>query len=167
MYASTPATAAAVATLSAGRPIPAATTRASGDGDWRVFHAPHLRSVDVLGLRFQPRYVVSDAGRAIRSDVHWAWAGLGGWVSAAGTLETAGSDSVVLFSDFWTSGEGAEPGALPEPPLSGFDAFVQSVGRAGFLPSLSRFPVRFYDAAAGVTVFEFPPLRALIAAKRV
>jgi hypothetical protein len=37
----------------------------------------------------------------------------------------------------------------------------------GFVASLSRFPVRFMDAAAGVCVFEFPPLRTTIAARRV
>jgi hypothetical protein len=32
----------------------------------------------------------------------------------------------------------------------------------GSVASLSRFPVRFMDAAAGVCVFEFPPLRTTI-----
>jgi hypothetical protein len=37
----------------------------------------------------------------------------------------------------------------------------------GFLPSLSRFPLRYMNADAGVCVFEFLPLRTTIAARRV
>jgi hypothetical protein len=46
-------------------------------------------------------------------------------------------------------------------------AAINGIGRLGFLPSLSRFPVRFMDAQAGVCVFEFPPLQTVIAARRL
>jgi hypothetical protein len=46
-------------------------------------------------------------------------------------------------------------------------AAINAIGQLGFLPSLSRFPVRFMDAQAGVCVFEFPPLQTVIAARRL
>jgi len=167
LYASTPETAAAVAALTVNT---GGGNAAAWDGDWRVFHAPHLRSVDALGFRFRPvRYIISAGGTHIRSDVHWSAWGAAGWLCAEGRLAQRDGAVEVLFDSFWAAGESGEAPANPFAAggtPSNWDSVVQSVGSAGFVASLSTFPVAFLDAEAGVTVFSFPPLRTLIAAAR-
>ena len=174
LYAATEETAAAVRTLVQSQPGPAdaAAAAALGDGTWEVFFGPHFRRVEPLA-RFRPvRYVVSGGGTRMRSDVHYQLPGASGWLSTEGGVAASGDGSVsVLFETFWL--EGDAPAPRPDNPLtsgapvSAQAAAINAVGRLGFVPSLSRFPVRFMDAQAGVCVFEFPPLNTVIAARRV
>ena len=172
LYAANEQTAAAVSTL-VSQPHPDATAAvALGDGRWEVFFGPHFRRVEALA-KFRPvRYVISDGGRRMRSDVHYEMLGTAGWLSTEGSVKANGDGSVnLLFETFWVEGDSAEPRAdnplTSGAPVSASAALVNAVGKLGFLPSLSRFPVLFMDAQAGVCVFEFPPLNTVIAAKRV
>ena len=166
LYASTPAVEEAVAILCNSPPESSVVASGLWDGTWEVVHAPHLRSVDALGVRFTPvRYVVSGTGSCCRSDVHWNFLGASGWLSAAGTLHASGVAVELLFTEFWVSGECEEARPFPtgsEATL--LDHCIQAVGRLGFVPSLSVFPVAFLDE--GITIFSFPPLRTLICAKK-
>jgi hypothetical protein len=163
MYSSTPAVAEAVAQLCREPPL-SVEASARWNGTWEVVHAPHLRSVDALGVRFIPvRYVLSENGRFLRSDVHWSALGASGWLCAEGELSTSGTSVDLIFRSFWTSGDSAEPRDYPRNGTV-LDQLVQAVGTLGFVASLSRFPVSYLDEE--LAVFSFPPLRTLICAKK-
>jgi hypothetical protein len=174
LYAATEETAAAVNTLVQSQPGPADASAAAtlGDGKWEVFFGPHFRRVERLA-KFQPvRYVISGGGTRMRSDVHFELPFASGWLSSEGGVEANGDGSVnVLFETFWLEGDSPEPRAenplTSGAPVPAQAAAINGIGRLGFLPSLSRFPVRFMDAQAGVCVFEFPPLQTVIAARRL
>jgi len=172
LYAANEQTAAAVDTLVSQPQPDAAAATALGDGRWEVFFGPHFRRVEALA-RFRPvRYVISDGGRRIRSDVHYEMLGLKGWLSTEGSVKVDDDDSVnLLFETFWVESDAEEPRAgnplTSGAPVHASAVLVNAVGKLGFLPSLSRFPVLFMDAKAGVCVFSFPPLNTVIAAKRV
>jgi hypothetical protein len=98
--------------------------------------------------------------------------GLKGWLSTEGSVKVDDDDSVnLLFETFWVESDAEEPRAgnplTSGAPVHASAVLVNAVGKLGFLPSLSRFPVLFMDAKAGVCVFSFPPLNTVIAAKRV
>lgn len=172
LYAATEETAAAVRTLvqSQSGAANAGAAVSLGDGTWEVFFGPHFRRVEALA-QFRPvRYVIS--GTRMRSDVHYSLLGAQGWLSSEGGVEANEDGSVqVLFEQFWVEGDAAAPREdnplTNGKPVSAQTAAINAIGRAGFLPSLSRFPVLFWDSQAGVCVFEFPPLNTVIAARRV
>ena len=175
LYAATEETAAAVSTLvrSQAGQADASKVAALGDGRWEVVYGPHFRRVEALA-QFRPvRYVISGGGTRMRSDVHFALPfAASGWLSSEGGVAANDDGSVsVLFETFWLEGDSPEPRAdnplTSGAPVSPQTAAINALGRLGFLPSLSRFPIRFMDAQAGVCVFEFPPLQTVIAAQRV
>ena len=172
LYAANEQTAEAVNALVSQPQPDAAAAAALGDGRWEVLYGPHFRRVEALA-RFRPvRYVISDGGRRMRSDVHYEMFGLAGWLSTEGSVKANSDGSVnLLFETFWVDGDSEEPRAdnplTSGAPVPASAALVNAVGKLGFLPSLSRFPVLFMDAKAGVCVFSFPPLDTVIAAKRV
>lgn len=147
-----------------------------GDGDWRVFAAPHIvRLATPLGVLFHPlRYVIRDG--TISSDVrHRGRFVPDGWLSASGTVQAAESrvcEGMVRpacrigFDTFWV-GAGAsadEPRAGPGSRV--VDKAINAVGKLGFVDAIATFPVLFYDERAGVVIFQFPPLKSNIAAFR-
>ena len=90
--------------------------------------------------------------------------GLDGWVDTGGEPPAEPWASFIKFDDFWWDVgpdlEAAPSAADPSPA----EAAVRAVGRAGFLPALSVFPVAFLDA--DLCVFSFPPLGVRIVARR-
>jgi hypothetical protein len=153
LYAATPSTADAVNTLVASRAGASddAAAMAAGDGTWEVFYAPHMRTSELLSARFRPvRYVLSQRGTRMRSDVGYALpGGAAGWLSAEGSVAARGDGGVdVLFETFWVEGVDAsagDGGALPPPrvdnPLTGggavspLEAAVNAVGQAVRAPA--------------------------------
>ncbi len=149
LYAATSATADAVNTLVASRAGASddAAAMASGDGTWEVFYAPHMRTSELFSARFRPvRYVLSQAGTRMRSDVGYTLpGGAAGWLSAEGSVGARGDGGVdVLFETFWVegvdvaagSGYGALPPPRPDNPLVGgaavssLEAAVNAIGQA-------------------------------------
>ena len=122
-----------------------------------------------VGVTFKPvRYVIK--GNQIRSDVHFAGpGGISGWLCSAGVVRASRDDAVeIVFDSFWTAEEGLAPRGNPavaQQVVQMGDRIVNSIGRLAFLSSFAVFPVHFYDHAAGICIFEFPPLRVCIAAK--
>ena len=148
---------------------------ARSDGVWEVCVMPHmLRLSAPLGITFRPvRYSLKDG--KIRSDVRFRLPGgiVRGWLSSSGSVNaTARSDHDgaaidLVFDRFWIDlNDGDVPKDFVD-CVSAVDKAVDAVGKAGFLPSFAFFPVHFFDAKSGTCVFEFPPLRSNIAAKRV
>ena len=149
-----------------------------GDGDWRVFCAPHIvRLATPLGVLFHPlRYVIREG--TISSDVrHRGRFVPDGWLSASGTVRATDSQTCegmmrpacrIGFDTFWV-GAGAsadEPREFPGEGSSVIDAVINAVGKLGFVDAIATFPVLFYDERAGVVIFQFPPLKSNIAAFR-
>lgn len=147
-----------------------------GDGDWRVFAAPHIvRLATPLGVLFHPlRYVIRDG--TISSDVrHRGRFVPDGWLSASGTVQAVESrvcEGMVRpacrigFDTFWI-GAGASADEPRAGPGSGVvDKAINAVGKLGFVDAIATFPVLFYDERAGVVIFQFPPLKSNIAAFR-
>ena len=147
-----------------------------GDGDWRVFAAPHIvRLATPLGVLFHPlRYVIRDG--TISSDVrHRGRFVPDGWLSASGTGQAAESRVCggmvrpacrIGFDTFWV-GAGASADEPRAGPGSGVvDKAINAVGKLGFVDAIATFPVLFYDERAGGVIFQFPPLKSNIAAFR-
>lgn len=173
LHAAGPAEAAAVAALVRAPPAASlASAVAASDGRWEVVYAPHIQRLSApFAATIKPlRYTLSQSGTRLRSDVLCSAPFGSSWLSAEGRVELRGDAVDVLFESFWVrSGEAGEPLGNPltsGAPVSALDSLINAVGRLGFVPSLSRFPVRYIDSE-GLTVFEYPPLATTIAARRV
>jgi len=151
-----------------------------GDGEWRVFCAPHIvKFAGPFGVRFAPLRYVIDRGE-IRSDVRHGGIVPDGWLSASGRVSATAPYALdgrqrpacrIEFDTFWI-GSKAGDSATPrdDPNASGeansVDRAINAIGKVGFLESIATFPVLFYDDDAGIVVFQFPPLKSNIAAYR-
>ena len=147
---------------------------ARSDGVWEVCVMPHMLNLSApLGIRFKVRYSLE--GGKIRSDVRFRGpGGIGrGWLSSSGRVEPTsrtdhdGAAIDLVFERFWIDLEDGEDPKDFADCVSAVDGAIDAIGRLGFLPSFAFFPVHFFDAKSGTCVFEFPPLRSNIAAKRV
>ncbi|CAE7207348.1 unnamed protein product [Symbiodinium natans] len=152
----------------------AAGAEADWAGLWRVSYAPHIRTLGSLALTQLDVYydiACTSAGASpeIRSFVRFEAGGPqgpfgSGWLNAAGTLSTIGTDEVeVNFSEFWIDFNTR----LPRPALEDADRLGSDLAKVFFVRDLSRFPVRSLNLQTGVTVFRFPPLGVEISACRV
>lgn len=151
-----------------------------GDGVWEVFYMPHIRRIaEPLGVKVQPlRYSI--LGGKITSDVGYSAPVVGaGWLNSGGEVRQADDEQVqILFDAFWVGKPSLEPRSNPftqsqdlqgneELRISALDSVVNAVGKKGFLPSFSFFPVLYFSAEEGVCIFKFPPLNSAIAAYRL
>lgn len=50
---------------------------------------------------------------------------------------------------------------------SSFDKVIDAVGKLGFIPQFSYFPVQYMDSEGQLAVFSFPPLNSNITIMRV
>ena len=50
---------------------------------------------------------------------------------------------------------------------SSFDKVINGVGKLGFIPQFSYFPVQYMDSEGQLAVFSFPPLNSNITIMRV
>ena len=126
------------------------------------------------GIRFEPVKYSLD-GNHIWSNVKFkAPFGITGWLSAAGTLVARpDGDSVeVVFSEFWI--DYGENSLRPDVTQAGgqggkekgpLDSVITQMGRMGFFPALSVYPVLYLDE--DLCVFKFVPLDSTIACRRV
>jgi len=147
-------------------------------GSWRVFYAPHIRTLSslALGTGFDVQYVIGDEVEgeesskryAIRSNVRYSNPVAGsGWLVSSGEVYAEGPQlSIVNFDEFWVdAGDGGtNVPQKPEIKKNFLRTLVNDVGRAGFIADISRFPVLFLKD--DVCVFKFPPLNVMIAARR-
>ncbi|KAK3262409.1 hypothetical protein CYMTET_28731 [Cymbomonas tetramitiformis] len=151
-----------------------------GDGVWEVFYMPHIRRIaEPLGVKVQPlRYSILDG--KITSDVGYSAPVVGaGWLNSGGEVKQANDEQVqILFDTFWVGKPSQEPRGNPftqaqdsqsveEQRISALDSVINAVGKQGFLPSFSYFPVLYFSADEGVCIFKFPPLNSAIAAYRL
>ncbi|KAJ1487467.1 hypothetical protein T484DRAFT_1786603 [Baffinella frigidus] len=126
-------------------------------GRWEAMYAPHMAKLSSpFGVRFGPvRYTMGSDGdkRTITSNVQYRSKLFGsGWLNAAGTYCSLDPSTVRIdFENFWWDPtERATPSDAPAPDAGGL---VQTLGTAGFLPSFSRFPVRY--VSDDLCIFEF------------
>ena len=149
-----------------------------GDGEWQVFCAPHIVNLaGPVGVRFAPLQYVIDGGK-IRSDVRHGGIVPDGWLSASGKVSATvpymldGRERPACridFDTFWIGASSDDKSSPRDDPNTSGDAKVvdkaiNAIGKVGFLEGIATFPVLFYDADAGVVVFQFPPLKSNIAA---
>ena len=122
----------------------------------------------ILVLQVQPlRYTVR--GSELQTDVRIGHSSLSMWLSSMSSVKAEGEATVKLsMTKFWVSTSGNIPRSVTErDDTSSFDVFVNWLCRAAFIERASAFPVVFFDDDAGICVFQFPPLKANIAAVRV
>jgi len=117
------------------------------DGQWEVLYAPHMFILQkVLFTEFAPRYILGSANgqNTILSNVRYQSALFGaGWLNAAGTYYSVDADTVgINFERFWWDHDVDQPSADTGKVGPGL---VQTLGKAGFIPAFSRFPVGYVD----------------------
>mmetsp|Transcript_56630 Transcript_56630/g.132631 ORF Transcript_56630/g.132631 Transcript_56630/m.132631 type:complete len:310 (-) Transcript_56630:60-989(-) len=127
-------------------------------GTWEVAYAPHIATLQKLGtMDFGPiRYILGASSpneRTIVSNVQYKSPLFGqGWFNAAGSYSSLTSDKVrIEFDTFWWDRDSAAPSPPPSSPPR---TLVQTLGKAGFIPAFSRFPVRYLDGTTCVFEFE-------------
>merc|ERR1712194_582782 len=137
-----------------------------GDGRWRVLYAPHIEALSRWGLmRFDPiGYDLAED--VIVSNVGYDSFFFGkGWLNAAGTFSSVDDDAVVRldFDDFSWNVDKAEPSLADSESV--LPALIRGIGRVGFLPAISKFPVEYLDK--DLCIFRFPPLGVSIVAQKL
>eukprot|EP00457_Paulinella_chromatophora_P004944 gb/GEZN01004957.1/.p1 GENE.gb/GEZN01004957.1/~~gb/GEZN01004957.1/.p1 ORF type:complete len:459 (-),score=28.25 gb/GEZN01004957.1/:495-1793(-) len=147
-------------------------------GRWRVRHAPHMQMLGKVlgGVKFDP--VVYDFGNGdvggevpkngLTSFAYYdGWVGKG-WLATRGTWSLSrwtGASSVEIFwEDIWWNPGGNK--APSEDPKSGTAAsIVSALGRAGFIPGISKFPINYCDE--DLCIFTFALSGTCIVAEKV
>lgn len=129
-----------------------------------MVYAPHIETLQRLGrTKFDPiGYDLS--GDTIVSNVGYESFFGKGWLNAAGTFSSV-DDTVtrIDFDDFsWNVGKDQPSLADNESVLP---ALIRGIGRAGFLPSISQFPVEYLDN--DLCIFKFPPLGVRIVTQKL
>lgn len=158
---SDPALTAAVKSLLVQAPAPAPVSFADAAGSWRVVNAPHIDTLSKLALTtFSPiEYRISSNG-AIASFVRYDSQLFGsGWLCTDGTIDNVAADvptvRIVWDRVWWKLGGDDVPPVDPEVDGNAFlGPLVQAIGKAGFIESLSVFPVRYLDADVGIFNFQ-------------
>ena len=114
-------------------------------GLWEACYAPHMFKLSTpFGVRFGPvqyRLGTDGSARTILSNVQYRSKLFGsGWLNAAGTFASIDEGTVRIDFDrfWWDASARATPSADPGADAGGF---VQALGKAGFVPGFSRFPV--------------------------
>jgi len=147
----------------------AAKTFRLGLGQWEVFCAPHISGLSqTFGTTFDPiRYTLKEGGVLVSNVKYSSSLFKEGWLSASGTMEASGSNTLQIhFDKFWvdfgSQSLREEHGQGEEKP---WDRFVMVLGKLGFISAFSFFPVDYVDES--IAVFNFPPLRSFIAVHNI
>mmetsp|Transcript_41322 Transcript_41322/g.83413 ORF Transcript_41322/g.83413 Transcript_41322/m.83413 type:complete len:342 (-) Transcript_41322:293-1318(-) len=90
--------------------------------------------------------------------------GRGGGASARSEVIEGGAAGQLAMITPLVGGPGGEAGVGPSDPLAVFPGLIQTVGSAGFVEQIGRFPVFYLDE--DTCVFSFPPLNVKILARK-
>jgi len=149
-------------------PDAAAKTFQHGVGTWEVFCAPHITGLSkALGTSFQPIRYTLKGGNALVSNVRYSSSLFKeGWLSASGTLEASGTNTLQIhFDKFWVDFGSGLRTELQEGEGKPWDRLVMQLGKLGFISAFSYFPVDYMDNS--LAVFRFDPLKSFIAVRKV
>lgn len=146
-------------------------------GTWRVIYAPHITTLSKIllgGGRFDPILYDMRSNGKIVSHVRYEIPIIGesGWLSVSGTYGSEDEDKVcrVDFDEAWIKRNSDDDDDSPYPdinavPPSLFKKIIQNLGRAGFIDSVSIFPVSYLDN--DTIVFDFQLLGTRICARKI
>ena len=129
-------------------------------GCWQVIHAPHLAALSNFALsKFRPiQYYLTDDLKMASSVRYNSFVFGYGWLSTSGyyEIDTENNGNVkIVWDKAWWNPEFLD---RPTPPEDGFlPGLIQSLGTAGFIESLSVFPIGYVDE--DLVVFYFSGLK--------
>lgn len=134
-------------------------------GTWRVVHAPHIDTLSKLALAtFDIQYhITADGGIGSYVRYHSPFVGAG-WLCTDGTIENEVDSSpqdppsvrIVWDRVWWVPKDDYRRGPPTDPEANDvvLRDVVQAIGKAGFIESLSVFPVRYVDESLGIFNFQ-------------
>jgi hypothetical protein len=149
--------------LSTASPPSSALDWSDVAGTWKVVHAPHIDTLSKLAMAsFDIQYKITPEG-SIASYVRYyspivgaGWLCTDGFIANEPTTEAASSSVRIVWDQIWwvpSDDYRSGPPTDPQAEDAALPKIVQAVGKAGFIESLSVFPVRYVDAR--VAIFNF------------